>query len=142
MPGIHMPSVLVTGTSSDAHTWNLVYLQLLLEEWGHDVTNLGPCTPDDLVLRSAVELRPDLIVVSSVNGHGHQDGLRLVRALRTRPELAGTTMVIGGKLGTDGLRNVGQVRRLLAAGYDRVFDDGDVTAFRDMVSRLPVRAVS
>ncbi|GGQ57835.1 cobalamin B12-binding domain-containing protein [Streptomyces althioticus] len=142
MPGIHMPSVLVTGTSSDAHTWNLVYLQLLLEEWGHDVTNLGPCVPDGLVLRSAVELRPDLIVVSSVNGHGHQDGLRLIRALRPRPELVGTTMVIGGKLGTDGLRNVGQVRRLLAAGYDRVFDDGDVTAFRDLVSRLPVRAVS
>lgn len=142
MPGIHVPSVLVTGTSSDAHTWNLVYLQLLLEEWGHDVTNLGPCAPDDLVLRSAVELRPDLIVVSSVNGHGHQDGLRLVRALRTRPELADTTIVIGGKLGTDGLRNVGQVRRLLAAGYDRVFDDGDVTALRDMLSRLPVRVVS
>ncbi|MFJ8794033.1 cobalamin B12-binding domain-containing protein [Streptomyces sp. NPDC102462] len=142
MPGIHVPSVLVTGTSSDAHTWNLVYLQLLLEEWGHDVTNLGPCAPDDLVLRSAVALHPDLIVVSSVNGHGHQDGLRLVQALRTRPELADTTIVIGGKLGTDGLRNVGQVRRLLAAGYDRVFDDGDVTALRDMLSRLPVRVVS
>ncbi|PPS90017.1 Glutamate mutase sigma subunit [Streptomyces sp. MH60] len=142
MPGTPMPTVLVTGTSSDAHTWNLVYLQLLLEEWGHEVTNLGPCAPDDLVMGSAVELRPDLIVVSSVNGHGHQDGLRLVQVLRARPELAGTTIVIGGKLGTDGLRNVGQVRRLLAAGYDGVFDDGDVNAFRDMLARPPARAVS
>ncbi|MGW2387121.1 cobalamin B12-binding domain-containing protein [Streptomyces lincolnensis] len=142
MHGIQLPSVLVTGTSSDAHTWNLVYLQLLLEEWGHDVTNLGPCAPDDLVLGAALEHRPALLVVSSVNGHGHQDGLRLVRRLRSHPELAATTMVIGGKLGTDGLRNVGQVRRLLEAGYDRVFDDGDVAAFRELVSRLPVRAVS
>lgn len=142
MHGIQLPSVLVTGTSSDAHTWNLVYLQLLLEEWGHDVTNLGPCAPDDLVLSAALEHRPALLVVSSVNGHGHQDGLRLVRGLRSHPELAATTMVIGGKLGTDGLRNVGQVRRLLEAGYDRVFDDGDVAAFRELVSRLPVRAVS
>jgi methylaspartate mutase sigma subunit len=77
-----------------------------------------------------------------VNGHGHQDGLRLVRTLRARSELAGTTMVIGGKLGTDGLRNLGQLRRLLDAGYDRVFDDGNVAAFHDLVSRLPVRAAS
>ncbi|MFJ8630146.1 cobalamin B12-binding domain-containing protein [Streptomyces sp. NPDC093568] len=142
MYGIHLPSVLVTGTSSDAHTWNLVFLQLLLEEWGHDVTNLGPCAPDDLVVRTTLEHRPELLVVSSVNGHGHQDGLRLIRALRARPELATTTIVIGGKLGTEGLRNVGQVRRLLDAGYDRVFDDGDIAAFRDLVSRLSVRAVS
>ena len=142
IPGIRLPSVLVTGTSSDAHTWNLVYLQLLLEEWGHDVINLGPCAPDELVLRSALESRPELLVVSSVNGHGHQAGLRLVRTLRARSELAGTTMVIGGKLGTDGLRNLGQLRRLLDAGYDRVFDDGNVAAFHDLVSRLPVRAAS
>ncbi|MBO4254981.1 cobalamin B12-binding domain-containing protein [Streptomyces griseorubiginosus] len=140
--GIHLPSVLITGTSSDAHTWNLIFLQLLLEEWGHDVINLGPCAPDELVLRSALEQRPDLLVVSSVNGHGHQDGLRLVRTLRGRPQLAATTMVIGGKLGTDGLRDLGQLRRLLDAGYDRVFDDGDVASFHALVSRLPVRAAS
>lgn len=136
------PSVLLTGTSSDAHTWNLVYLQLVLEEIGHTVANLGPCPPDELVVRSCLDLRPGLVVVSSVNGHGFNDGLRLIRALRADPELAGTTVVIGGKLVTDGLRNVGMVRRLTAAGYDRVFDDGELADFRAMAARSPYRAVS
>lgn len=136
------PSVLLTGTSSDAHTWNLVHLQLVLEEIGHTVENLGPCVPEDLVVRSCLDLRPALVVVSSVNGHGFTDGLRLIRALRARPELAGTTVVIGGKLVTDGLRNVGMVRRLTAAGYDRVFDDGELAAFRALAARTPYRAVS
>ncbi|MEU1016001.1 cobalamin-dependent protein [Streptomyces sp. NPDC005900] len=133
----------MTGTSSDSHTWNLVFLQLFLEEMGHTVANLGPCPPDDLVVESALAVRPGLIVVSSVNGHGFTDGLRLIRALRARPELAATTVVIGGKLGTDGLRNVGLVRRLTAAGYDRVFDDGDLAEFRELATtRMPARAVS
>ncbi|MER7584589.1 cobalamin-dependent protein [Kitasatospora sp. NPDC097691] len=141
-PGTESPSVLLTGTSSDAHTWNLVYLQLVLEEIGHTVANLGPCPPDDLVVRSCLELQPGLVVVSSVNGHGFNDGLRLIRALRARPELAATTVVIGGKLVTDGLRNVGMIRRLTAAGYDRVFDDGELPAFRALAARAPYRAVS
>ncbi|RSS28493.1 hypothetical protein EF906_35725 [Streptomyces sp. WAC08241] len=91
---------------------------------------------------NCLELRPELVVVSSVNGHGFTDGLRLIRALRAVPELAGTPVVIGGKLVTDGLRNVGMVRRLTAAGYDRVFDDGELADFRAMAARSPYRAVS
>ncbi len=75
---------------------NLVYLQLVLEEIGHTVANLGPCPPDELVVDNCLELRPELVVVSSVNGHGFTDGLRLIRALRAVPELAGTPVVIGG----------------------------------------------
>ncbi|GAA3097326.1 hypothetical protein GCM10010449_20950 [Streptomyces rectiviolaceus] len=141
--GTESPSVLVTGTSSDSHTWNLVFLQLLLEEMGHTVANLGPCPPDELVVENAIDVQPGLIVVSSVNGHGFNDGLRLIRALRARPELALTTIVIGGKLSTDGLRNVGLVRQLTAAGYDRVFDDGDLAEFQVLAAaRVPARAVS
>ncbi|WP_369359717.1 cobalamin B12-binding domain-containing protein [Streptomyces sp. cg2] len=136
------PSVLVTGTSSDSHTWNLVFLQLMLEEMGHTVANLGPTPPDDLVVCEALALRPDLVVVSSVNGHGFNDGLRLIKAIRTEAELADTKVVIGGKLSIDGLRNVGFTRQLTAAGYDAVFEDGALGPFRALVSRLPARAVS
>ncbi|MFD0586215.1 hypothetical protein [Dactylosporangium darangshiense] len=50
--------VIVTTVSSDAHTWNLVYLQLLLEELGCRVTNLGACTPDETILRECRLRRP------------------------------------------------------------------------------------
>ncbi|APU42988.1 cobalamin B12-binding domain-containing protein [Streptomyces sp. TN58] len=115
--------IIVTSTSSDSHIWNLVFLQLLLEEAGHEVVNLGPCVPDEMLIREALDRRPDLIVVSSVNGHGHHDGFRIVRRLRTTPGLARTPVVIGGKLGIGGpdpRRN----HALRAAGFQAVFEGG------------------
>ncbi|MEV6581932.1 cobalamin-dependent protein [Streptomyces sp. NPDC051582] len=127
---------LVSGLSSDAHMWNLVYLQLLLEDRGHQVSNLGSTTPDAEILRACRTERPDLLVISSVNGHGRLDGLRLIRALRAVPALRGLPVVIGGKLGVDGGPGVdgklgaggrdhasATTARLTAAGYDAVFDD-------------------
>jgi len=127
--------IVVTSTSSDAHTWNLVYLQLLLEESGHRVTNLGACVPDALLVRAARERRPDLIVISSVNGHGRQDGLRVIEALRACPELAGTPVVIGGKLDVAGGAEGGDAVDLIAAGFNGVFRD-DIAEFRQYVALL------
>jgi methylaspartate mutase sigma subunit len=131
--------VVVTSVASDSHTWNLVYLQLLLEELGHRVRNLGACVPDSLLVTECVRQRPDLVVVSSVNGHGLADGTRLIGRLRRRRELAGVPVVIGGKLGISGR---GRAAELRAAGFDAVFDDGaTATAFRAFLGRL-VRRVS
>jgi methylaspartate mutase sigma subunit len=120
-------SVLVTTVASDSHTWNLVYLELALTELGHTVRNLGPCVPADVVVRAALADRPDLVVVSTVNGHGYRDGLELIRRLRRRPELASLPVVIGGKLDIGGpARATGRDgrARLRAAGFDAVFEDG------------------
>jgi hypothetical protein len=53
-------SVLLTGTASDAHTWNLVFLQKYIAEAGHEVVNLGPCVPESLLVDTCLRLRPDL----------------------------------------------------------------------------------
>jgi len=138
----HPLDIVVSSMSSDAHTWNLVYLQLLLEEQGHRVTNLGACVPDrDLVAHCRAAL-PDLIVLSSVNGHGAQDGLRAIRALRRCAELAAIPVVIGGKLDTAGGHGTTTADRLLAAGFEAVFaEDSAIGAFRSFVATLPRRAV-
>jgi methylaspartate mutase sigma subunit len=128
--------VLIAGGASDSHTWNLVFLQLLLEESGHRVVNLGPCVPAALLLRECRRHEPGLVVVSSVNGHGYRDGLGVIAGLRADPALAGVPVVIGGKLGVEGARDEAAAARLTAAGYTAVFDDGDVPALLDLVSRL------
>lgn len=135
-PGTHGDVVIVSGLASDAHTWNLVYLQLLVEEHGHRVVNLGPCVPEEELVCACVLHRPGLVVISSVNGHGHQDGLRAIRRLRACPELAGTPVVIGGKLGTGGAENTRHVGSLLAAGFDAVFGEGadSVAVFRTFLT--------
>ena len=132
--------VVVTGLPSDSHTWNLVFIQLVLEDLGHRVTNLGPCVPEDEIVESCCEHDPDLLVVSSVNGHGFQDAKPLIGALRSRPELAGLPAVIGGKLGVAGGQE-DQARDLMRAGFDAVFQDSaDMTAFESYVRALPVGA--
>jgi methylaspartate mutase sigma subunit len=113
--------ILLSTTSSDSHTWNLMFLQLLLEERGHEVVNLGPCVPDDLLVETARSCRPSAIVISTVNGHGRIDGARVAQAVRQDPETAQLPMMIGGKLGIEGTSSDDEVSRLLEAGFDAVF---------------------
>ncbi|WP_084958864.1 cobalamin B12-binding domain-containing protein [Thermoactinospora rubra] len=130
--------VIVSSVASDAHTWNLVYLQLVIEELGYEVVNLGPCVPDDLLVQECRARLPAMVVISSVNGHGYQEGLRVVQRLRACPELRGIPMVIGGKLGITGGESSGHIDDLLSAGFDAVFDDGTagIASFRRLLTAL------
>jgi methylaspartate mutase sigma subunit len=129
-------TVLLSSMASDSHTWNLVYLQLVLEELGCRVVNLGSCVPDRLLLAECRDLEPDVVVLSSVNGHGYQDGVRVIGKLRAAlPDVA---VVIGGKLGTAG-PDPERAAMLRAAGAAGVFEQGgsEIAAFTDFVQRLP-----
>ncbi|MGW0630222.1 cobalamin B12-binding domain-containing protein [Streptomyces sp. NPDC002758] len=133
--------VLLSTVSSDAHTWNLVFLRLLLEEMGHEVVSLGPCVPDWLLLDSVRRIRPDLLVVSTVNGHGQLDGARVIRKLRADPVAGDTPAVIGGKLGIDGAEGTAVARALVDAGFDAVFTDtADTASIGRLLGALPQRA--
>jgi methylaspartate mutase sigma subunit len=116
------PRVLVSGLVSDSHTWNLVYLQLLLEDMGCAVENLGACVSPDLLVATCRRVRPDMVVLSSVNGHGYFDASAAIRSLRDDPALAVVPVVIGGKLGISG-RDPQRDARLLADGFSAVFGD-------------------
>ncbi|WP_326575793.1 cobalamin-dependent protein [Streptomyces sp. NBC_00487] len=135
--------VLVSSVSSDSHTWNLVFLQLLLEEMGHEVTNIGSCVPDDLLIEECRRLRPELVVISSVNGHGALDGARAVRRLRDEPDLRDLRIVIGGKLGVRGAEAGTYGPELMSAGFDAVFEDAaGVAEFRRYLTQAPRQALT
>lgn len=131
-------TIVVSGLASDAHTWNLVYLQLLLEELGYDVVNLGPCVPADLLVSEVLKHRPRLLVLSSVNGHGCQDGLRAIAKLRAEPQLSQLPTVIGGKLGVNGGEGGQEAELLAGAGFDAVFPEGgrELEGFRSYVRSI------
>ena len=110
---------LIATVESDSHMWNLVYLQLWLAEHGFNVKNLGSCTPVEVVLATLELRRTQLLVVSSVNGHGHFQGLELIRQVRQQhPDLP---CVIGGKLTTSEDQTRAARQELLAAGFNDVF---------------------
>ncbi|HEX6341982.1 cobalamin B12-binding domain-containing protein [Umezawaea sp.] len=134
-----MRRALVCTVESDAHIWNLVYLEKLLEEHGMRVRNLGCCTPITEVVRAVARRRPDLLVVSSVNGHGHHGARLLLSALRR--DGLDVAVVVGGKLTTAESDNVRVREDLLARGCAEVFTGEDaVPRFREFLrARLPVR---
>lgn len=120
---------LLTTVESDSHFWNLIYLEKLLEEHGAVVHNLGACTPTGLVVEELAAYRTDLLVVSSVNGHGYYGA----RELLSRIHLAGLDVpcVVGGKLTTAAADNDRVRRDLLAHGFTDVFVEEDaVDRFR------------
>lgn len=133
------PTVVLATISSDAHSWNLVVLQLLLEEAGHTVCNLGPCTPPADLIAACLDYTPALIVLSSVNGHGLLELPEVVRTLRRQPRLGGGILVAGGKLTTSGGLSATEIGSLRADGVDRVFTDGDTLAsFSRFLRGVPV----
>ncbi|MFD3779689.1 cobalamin B12-binding domain-containing protein [Streptomyces sp. NPDC058612] len=134
--------VLVSSVSSDSHTWNLVFLQLLLEEMGHEVINVGSCVPDELLIEECRRVQPDLVVVSSVNGHGALDGARAIRRLREQQDLRDLRVVIGGKLGVRGAEAGTYGPELMAAGFDAVFEDAaGVAEFRRYLAQSAIPAL-
>ena len=115
------PLFVLSTIESDSHMWNLVYLQLLLEEHGIEVINLGPCVPTTTTLQTLVSSRPDALIISSVNGHGFWQG-RALREAAVRAFGEGLPLfLIGGKLTTSEANDASVAKELRAAGFDEVF---------------------
>lgn len=131
---------LVSGVPSDSHTWNLIALQLFIEEMGHEVINLGSCMPVDELLLACRRHRPDCLVISSVNGHGYLDGARVITAVRADPELTGLRVVIGGRFGVRGGDNAEEHADLRQLGFDAVFG-GDANALESFRTYIALEVV-
>jgi methylaspartate mutase sigma subunit len=115
------PLFILSTIESDSHTWNLVYLQSVLEEHGIMVLNMGPCVPAEVTVSAMLMHRPDAVIVSSVNGHGYVQGRTLLHLAGQRFGKTFPPMVIGGKLSTCEAQNASIRRHLLQLGFGAVF---------------------
>ena len=75
---------LLTSTPSDSHTWNLIYMELFLQENNCQVYNLGACTPITDLYDAIYKFQPKLVVISSINGHLFQDAIEIIENLKDR----------------------------------------------------------
>lgn len=113
--------VLLTTIPSDSHGWNLVFMEMFLQERGWPALNLGTCVPFEMVTERCGEGEIDLVVVSTVNGHGWMEGLELAGRLQTALGEQRPWLVIGGKLGVSSAEEQARAEELRQAGYDGVF---------------------
>ena len=112
---------IVSGLEADSHTWNLVFIQLLLQECDFEVLNLGPCVPALLLAETIAVWEPDLVVISTVNGCCGVQGKGLISALAAQLERPLPPMIIGGILTTSTGGEQAARLELLRAGYRGVF---------------------
>ena len=127
----------VATTPDDSHVWNLVGVQLELEERGFEVLNLGACTPADLVAEVVRDRRPVLLVISSINGHGAISLGEVVHTLEEYQVKRSTTIVAGGLLTTDPATAGAAERELLDLGLAGVFTGADAwPRFDSFLARL------
>lgn len=123
-------TALLTTVPSDSHSWNLVFMEFLLNDLGYKVENLGPNTPMDEVVSRLNQHGSAIVVVSTVNGHGYLEGAELARRIRAETDhLDG--LYIGGKICTenDPLTIARHSETLKTAGFDEVFDDSVANSF-------------
>lgn len=127
--------MVLTTIPSDAHTWNLAYLELLLHENGFSVNNLGNCPDHATIVSAAASPKVSAVVVSTVNGLGAVDGMPVMRALREDPRTKDVPVVIGGKLTITGAVSPQDVTRLRDAGASEVLADEPASALVDWLRR-------
>jgi methylaspartate mutase sigma subunit len=112
----------VLGTiESDAHTWNLVYLELLLSEQRVTTINMGPCVGSRQLIDAVARHAADALVVSTVNGHGALQLRHLIRKARRALGHRLPPVVVGGKLAVSAAKEREVKRELSALGCSGVF---------------------
>ncbi|POA19204.1 methylaspartate mutase [Pseudomonas sp. FW300-N1A1] len=131
-------TALLSTVPSDSHSWNLVFMEFLLNDLGYKVENLGPNTPMDDVIARLNRNGCAIAVISTVNGHGYIEGAELAQRIRNETNhIEG--LYIGGKICTenDALTIARHSDTLRAAGFDEVFDDSvanSFDAFQELIS--------
>ena len=117
------PKIIVCTTPSDSHMWNLVILDLFLQEKDFNVLNLGSNTPFKAVLESLDTFCPDLVIVSSLNGHLLQDGVEMMRYIQSHKGYVPCSFVAGGRASTDPKNMLFISKKLKSYGFEETFFD-------------------
>ncbi|GAA0116411.1 methylaspartate mutase subunit S [Clostridium senegalense] len=108
---------------ADCHAVGNKILDYALTEAGFNVINIGVLSPQEDFINAAVETNADVIIVSSLYGHGEID----CRGLREKCDEAGLKdilLYVGGNI-VVGKQNWEEVLgRFQAMGFDRVYPPG------------------
>jgi methylaspartate mutase sigma subunit len=108
---------------SDCHAVGNKILDYALTEAGFDVVNIGVLSPQEDFINAAVETNADVIIVSSLYGHGEMD-CRGMREKCDEAGLDGILLYVGGNI-VVGKQDWSDVYgRFKNMGFSRVYPPG------------------
>jgi len=118
-----MKTLVLGVIGSDCHAVGNKILDYALTQAGYNVVNIGVLSPQEDFINAAVETNADVIVVSSLYGHGEID-CRGMREKCDEAGLKGIKLYVGGNI-VVGKQNWEDVyNRFIAMGFDRVYPPG------------------
>ena len=118
---------------SDCHAVGNKILDYSLSAAGYDVVNIGVLSPQEDFISAAIETNAEVIMVSSLYGHGEMD-CRGMRDKCDEAGLQGIKLYVGGNI-VVGKQDFAQVKeRFEDMGFDRVYPPGTSveTALHDL----------
>lgn len=134
---------IVTSLRSGSPERDLLAFQSLLEGQGAEVVNLGNGIPVDAIVKACQSVRPDLLVVSSLDRDGAPEARELLEVFDRESSKDRLPVVVGGRLAaphdSHDSHDSGEEasRDLLECGFARVFTGGEaVPQFIDFVHLL------
>ena len=120
---MHSKKLILGVIGADVHAVGNKILYHVFTEAGFEVVNLGVMVSQDEFIDAAIETEADVIVVSSLYGHGELD-CRGMRDKCVERGLDDILLYIGGNIvvGKQPFEDV--EKRFKAMGFDRVFGPG------------------
>ncbi len=122
---------------SDCHAVGNKILDFSLTDAGFEIINIGVLSPQEDFINAAVETNADVIMVSSLYGHGEID----CRGMREKCDEAGLKdilLYVGGNIVVGKQQWEDVYKRFRDMGFDRVYPPGTTveTTVRDLKEDL------
>lgn len=118
-----MKTLVMGVIGADVHAVGNKILDVAFREAGYKVVNLGIMVSQDEFIKAAIETNADIILVSSLYGHGELD----CRGMREKCIEAGIgkiPMYVGGNLVVGKHDFAETEKKFKAMGFDRVYAPG------------------
>ena len=116
-------TIVIGVIGADVHAVGNKIIEYTLLKEGYNVVNIGVLSPQEDFINAAIESNADMIMVSSLYGHGEID-CRGMRAKMIEAGIGDTILYVGGNI-VVGKQNFEEVeKRFKDMGFDRVFPPG------------------
>lgn len=118
-----MKTIVIGVIGADVHAVGNKIIEYVLQKEGYNVVNVGVLSSQEDFIHAAIETNADLILVSSLYGHGEID-CRGMRAKCIESGIGDIILYVGGNI-VVGKQDFNDVKeRFLQMGFNRVYPPG------------------
>jgi methylaspartate mutase sigma subunit len=119
----HLKTIVIGVIGADVHAVGNKIIEYTLQNSGYNVVNVGVLSSQEDFIHAAIETDADMILVSSLYGHGEID-CRGMRSKCIESGIGDILLYVGGNI-VVGKQDFAEVKqRFLQMGFDRVYPPG------------------